>query len=109
MIHMIFRSSYYGRRRSVNSNGFGFGLGLGMVIGYRNGFLARPLGHHTYVDVHSKENYNKRKDGYLECAVANTTVYVTNNINVQGNWIINNIEINFIQYSTTWIQISPQN
>lgn len=67
----------------MNSNGFGFGLGLGMVVGYRNGFLARPLGHHTYVDVHSKENYNKRKDGYLECAVANTTVYVTNNINVQ--------------------------
>ena len=70
----------------MNSNGFGFGLGVGMLLGYRSGFLARPYGHgyHTYNDVHSKEKYNQRKDGLIECAVANTTVYVKKLTDIQG-------------------------
>ena len=82
------RSSYYGGRQSVNSNGFGIGLGVGMLLGYRSGFLARPYsnthGYNTYDDIHRREKYNKRKDGLLECAVANTTVYVKKLINIQG-------------------------
>jgi len=81
------RSSYYGGRQSVNSNGFGIGLGVGMLLGYRSGFLARPYsnthGYNTYEDIHRREKYNNRKDGLLECAVANTTVYVKKLINIQ--------------------------
>ena len=87
---LFVRSSYYGGRQSVNSNGFGFGLGVGMLIGYRSGFLARPYGYNTYHAVHSKEKYNQRKDGLLECAVANTTVYVKKMSDIQGkidSWI----------------------
>ena len=72
----------------MNSNGFGFGLGVGMLLGYRSGFLARPHGYHTYHDVHSREKYNKRKDGLLECAVANTTVYVKKMSDIQGNFFL---------------------
>ena len=72
----------------MNSNGFGIGLGVGMLLGYRSGFLARPYsnthGYNTYEDIHRREKYNRRKDGLLECAVANTTVYVKKLINIQG-------------------------
>ena len=34
--------------------------------------------------VNRREKYNRRKDGLLECAVANTTVYVKKLINIQG-------------------------
>ena len=91
------RSSYYGGRQSVNSNGFGIGLGVGMLLGYRSGFLARPYsnthGYNTYEDIHRREKYNRRKDGLLECAVANTTVYVKKLINIQGK--INLLLLNF--------------
>ena len=57
-----------------------------MLLGYRTGFLARPhyYGHHTDNDVHRNQKYNQRKDGLLECAVANTTVYVKKLSDVQG-------------------------
>ena len=75
----------------MNSNGFGIGLGVGMLLGYRSGFLARPYsnthGYNTYEDIHRREKYNRRKDGLLECAVANTTVYVKKLINIQGKLI----------------------
>ena len=43
--------------------------------------------------VNRREKYNRRKDGLLECAVANTTVYVKKLINIQGK--INLILLNF--------------
>ena len=81
----------------MNSNGFGIGLGVGMLLGYRSGFLARPYsntqGYNTYEDIHRREKYNRRKDGLLECALANTTVYVKKLINIQGK--INLLVLNF--------------
>ena len=75
------RSIYSGSsRRSVNSNGFGLGLGVGMLLGYRVGFLARPRGYgdpnYSYNQEHQGERYNKRQDGLIECAVAQTTSYI---------------------------------
>ena len=55
-----------------------------MLVGYRVGFLARPRGYsdssYSYNQEHQGETYNKREDGLIECAVANTTTY----IKVQG-------------------------
>lgn len=62
----------------MNSNGFGFGLGYGLLLGYRPGFLYRPYPYTTrrYDDEHKGQNYNKRPDGLLECAIADTTTYI---------------------------------
>ncbi len=74
---MLFSRSnnVYNRRQTVNSNGFGFGLGAGLFIGYRAGFLVRPY-RSNYYDEHRNQQYNKREDGMLECAIADTTAYV---------------------------------
>ncbi len=51
-----------------------------MFIGYRTGFMARPYGYHdsgySYQQEHKGENYNKREDGNIECAVADSIVYI---------------------------------
>ena len=56
------------------------GLGVGMLVGYRIGFLARPTGYrdssYSYNREHQGETYNKREDGLIECAIANTTTYI---------------------------------
>ena len=56
------------------------GLGYGMLIGYRIGFLARPIYFtnpgHTYQKEHAGQKYNKRKDGLIECAVSNSVNYI---------------------------------
>ena len=56
------------------------GLGYGMLVGYRIGFLARPIYFthpgHTYQKEHAGQKYNKRKDGLIECAVSNSVNYI---------------------------------
>ena len=56
------------------------GLGYGMLVGYRIGFLARPIYFtnpgHTYQKEHAGQKYNKREDGLIECAVSNSVNYI---------------------------------
>ena len=56
------------------------GLGIGMALGYRHGFLARPIyfsnPNYSYQKEHAGQKYNKRNDGRIECATSNTVNYI---------------------------------
>ena len=60
------------------------GLGVGLFLGYRVGFMARPVGYrdpsYTYEKEHRRQQYNKREDGRIECSVGDTTSYIKVNL-----------------------------
>ena len=51
-----------------------------MALGYRHGFLARPIyfsnPNYSYQKEHAGQKYNKRNDGRIECATSNTVNYI---------------------------------
>jgi hypothetical protein len=52
-----------------------------MLVGYRVGFLARPMGygdpHYYYQSEHKNDQYNNREDGHIECSIADSVNYIT--------------------------------
>ena len=51
------------------------GLGVGLFLGYRVGFMARPIPR-SYEKEHFGQKYNIREDGLIECALGETTNYI---------------------------------